>query len=241
MKLKVMMVIIACAIMVANTAHAADKAVTNEAELSYLDTKGNTETITFKAKNTLNWAISDKTDLAWEVGGLYGESDGDKNAEKYNTELKGSYAFTKAFYGSLVGGWLKDEFSGIDSKYYVGPACGYKILAGPKHKLTAEAGVDYVAEEYTDDTDEDFFQGKIVGKYAWAFTEKNKLTQKVKYAVDFEDGDNYQVDSETAVVCALNSSMSLKASYEVKYNNAPVPDTLDNTDTTISTTLIINY
>ena len=241
MKEKILILIALCIVGFVLPAYAEDKAITNEAELSYLDTKGNTETITFKAKNTLNWAITDKTDLIWELGGLYGENDGDKNAEKYNTEVKGNYAFTKKFYGSLIGGWLKDEFAGIDAKYYMGPSCGYKILAGPKHKLTAEAGVDYVAEEYTDDTDEDFFQGKVEGKYAWVFSEKNKFTQKVKYAVDFEDGDNYQVDSETALVCALNSSMSLKAAYEVKYNNAPVPDTLDNTDTTISTTLIINY
>ena len=43
------------------------------------------------------------------------------------------------------------EFAGIDNRYYVDPVVGYKFLTGPKHFLKAEAGADYVKEEYVDD------------------------------------------------------------------------------------------
>lgn len=221
--------------------HAEDKTVKNEAELSYVDTSGNTETTTLKAKNTLTWAATEKLNVLWLISALYGESDDVRNAEQYATELRADYLLTEHFYSSLLAGWLQDKFAGIENKYYVGPACGYIFLNGPKHFFKSEVGVNYVDEEYIDDTTEDFFQGNALAQYEYAFTEKNKFTQTVKYAVDLEDGEEYQANSETALVCSLTDMVSLKTAYEVKYVNHPVPRSLDRTDTIFSTTLIINY
>lgn len=234
-------IILVITIMAALPVFAGDKPIKNEAELSYLETKGNTETISFNAKNTLTWAVNDKMNVIWQLAGLYSESDKTKNGEKYSTELRGDYLLTEKFYSSFIGGALKDEFAGVDAKYYVGPACGYKILNGPNHTFITEAGVDYVMEEYVDETDEDFFQGRVLARYEFAFQKKNKFFQTVEYLINFEESDDYQVKSETAVVYSFNDSVSLKTSYEVKYDHLPVPETLDDTDTTLSTTLIVNY
>lgn len=218
-----------------------DKPLSNETELSYINTNGNTETTTLKAKNTLKWQATEQLGVLWLASALYGESDDVRNAEQYATELRTNYLLTEKFYTSLLGGWMQDKFAGIDDKYYVGLACGYFVFDGPKHFLNFEAGARYVDEEYIDDTYEEFAQGNILGRYEYAFTEKNKFTQTVNYAIDFEEGKSYEVESETAVVCALTDIISLKAAYEVKYVNRPVPSTLDRTDTIFSTSIIINY
>lgn len=241
MKVNAVWILVLFTMVMAAPLYAEDKAIKNEAELSYLDTSGNTETTTFKAKNALTWNASAKAKLIWLVSGLYGESDGVKNAEQYATELRGDYLVTERFYASLIAGWLQDEFAGLENKYYAGPAAGYIFLNGPKHFLKSELEVDYVKEEYVDNTDENYMRGSVLAQYDYAFTDKNKFSQTVKYGVDLEDGDKYEAKSITALICAINSSMSLKASYEVNYVNQPVPDTLDRTDKIFSTTLIINY
>ena len=225
----------------APVAQAEEKRWSDEAELSFVDTGGNTDVTTLSAKNLLKYQFSEKLQGAWKLGALYGEADGEKNAESYFTELRLDYLFTKRFYSFAIGGWLQDEFAGIDSRYYVGPGVGYKFLTGPKHFLVGEAGLNYVNEEYTDDTDKDYLGGRAFAEYEYAFTEKNRFSQSVEFLYDFSDSDNYNVNSETAVISALNDFLSLKASYTIKYDNQPVPSTLEETDTVLAITLVVNF
>ncbi len=87
----------------------------------------------------------------------------------------------------------------------------------------------------------DYLGGRAFASYEYAFTEKNKFSQSVEYLYDFEDGDNYNVLSETGLISALSDYLSLKASYVVKYDNEPVPSTLKETDTILSVTLVVNF
>ena len=222
-------------------AHAEEKRWSDEAELSFVDTGGNSDVVSLSAKNLLKYKFTNKLAGSWKVGTLYGESDGEKNAERYFTELRLDYAFTNRLYTFGIGGWLKDEFAGFDTRYYVGPGIGYKFLAGPKHLLVGEAGANYAREEYTDNTDQDYLEGRVFGKYEYAFTEKNRFSQSLEFLYNFDDSDNYKVNSVTALISALNSHLALKASYEVQYNNQPVPETLKETDTILGMTLVVDF
>jgi putative salt-induced outer membrane protein len=220
---------------------ATEKRWSDEAELSFVDTGGNTDVVSLSAKNLLKYTFTDKLEGAWKLGALYGETDGEKNAESYFTELRLDYLFTERFYSYASGGWVQDKFAGIDARYYLGPGVGYKFLAGPKHFFLGEAGLNYVTEEYTDDTDQDYLQGRAFAKYEYAFTEKNRFSQSLEYLYDFDDSENYNVNSETALISALSDYLSLKASYVVKYDNKPVPETLKDTDTILGVTLVVNF
>ena len=136
---------------------------------------------------------------------------------------------------------MKDEFAGIDSQYYLGPGVGYQFLAGPKHYLVGEAGFNYVKEEYIDNTDKDYLEGRAFAKYEYAFTEKNRFSQSLEFLYDFDDSDNYNVNSETALISALSDYLSLKASYVIKYDHKPVPSTLEDTDTILAVALVVNF
>ena len=212
----------------------------DQAELSYVETGGNTDVTTLSGKNHLKYKFTDRLEGGWEIGALYGETDGEATAERYFTELRLDYAFTERFYAYGIGGWLRDTYAGFDSRYYVGPGIGYKVLNGPKHFLAGEAGVNYAREEYADETNRDFAEGRVFGKYEFAFTEKNKFSQSVEFLNDLDNSDNYKVNSVTALTSALNSYLSLKASYEVKYQNQPVPSTLDKTDTVLGIALVVS-
>jgi putative salt-induced outer membrane protein len=219
---------------------AEDKKWQDEAELSYVQTGGNTDVISLAAKNMLGYQFTDRLAGNWDLSALYGETDGDKTAERYATELRLDYGFTERVYVAGRGGWLQDEFAGIEQRLYLGPALGYKFILGPKHFLSAETGLDYVTEEYTNGDDAEFMRGRAFGLYEYLLTEKSKFSQSLEYLHDFDDADNYNVNSVTALITSLSDTFSIKTSYEVHYDNEPVPDDLEETDTILSVALVVN-
>lgn len=212
----------------------------DEAELSFVDTSGNTDVTTLSAKNTLKYPLSPRLAGTWKLGALYGRSEGVRNAESYATELRGDYSFTKRAYSFANAGWIKDRFAGIDARYYVGAGAGYNLLAGPKQFLAGEAGLTVTREENTDGADRDFLGGRLYAKYEYRFTEKNRFSQSLEGLLDFDESDNWNVNSETALVSAMNSFLLLKASYTVKYDNDPVPG-LKETDTVLAVALVVSF
>ncbi len=224
-----------------SSVRAEEKKWSDEAELSFVDAGGNTETTTLSAKNHLKYLFTEQLEGEWKLSALYGQTGGEKNAENYSTNLRMNYLFTKRFYAAGNVGWEKDEFAGIDNRYYLGPSVGYKFLTGPKHLLLGETGLDYVKEEYTDNTDNNFIRGRIYGQYVYAFSEKTKLKKTLEFLYDFNDSQNFNINSETSLTTLLSDQFSLKTSYEVKYDNDPTPETLHETDTILSVALVVNF
>lgn len=212
----------------------------DEAELSYVNTSGNSETSTFAGKNTLKIRFTDQVEGEWIVAALRSEDDGEKTAERYSTSLKVDYLFTEQFYAGLGAGWLRDEFAGFNNRYYAGPFTGYKFFTGPSHFLKGELGLNYTKEEYIDKSDEGFLEGRAYGLYEYAFTKATKFSQSAEYLQDFNDGHNYKAISISAVTAAITEVFSIKTSYEIRYVNRPVPDTLEKTDRILTVALVAN-
>jgi putative salt-induced outer membrane protein len=226
---------------VVSAAYAEEKKWADEAELSFVSTGGNTEIVSLSGKNLLKYTFTDKLLGTWRLGALYGETDNVKTAERYFTDLRLNYLFSDKIYFFGMGGWLQDKFTGIESRYFIGPGAGYRFFTGPKHFLDAEAGINFVTEDYTNNTEEDFLEGRLYGLYQYLFSEKNKFSQSLEFLYDFDDSDNYGINSETAFITALSNYLSLKTSYEIRHDNKPVPATLKETDTILSVTLVVNF
>lgn len=218
-----------------------EKAWKDQAEFSYVDMTGNTETTSLAGKNLLAYRFTPRATVSWKVGALYSEDGGETTAESYSTELRLDWMRTARTYYYALGGWNKDRFAGIDRRYYAGGGAGRKFLDGPKHFLAGEAGLNYTREEYIDGSDSGFLTGRAFGKYEYAFTEKNRFLQSLEFLYDFSDSAHYRLNSETAVVSALTDVFSLKAGYNVRYDHRPVPADLEHTDTMMSVALVANF
>jgi putative salt-induced outer membrane protein len=221
----------------------AEKRFSNEFSFSLVNTTGNSDTLALAGINEMKYKFTDKWSASWVVGALYSESDGDKDAERYFTDLRADYAFTDRWYAYGLGSWLRDEFAGFDNRVSIGPGVGYKFLIGPKHFLLSEGGLNYAYEDYTDpdEDNEQFLEGRLFGKYEWAFTEKTKFSQSLEYLQGFNDGSMWKLNSETALVTLITDILALKVSYSIFYNNDPRPSDLDDTDTILATSLVITY
>jgi putative salt-induced outer membrane protein len=218
-----------------------EKRLRDQAELSFVSTGGNTEVTTFSLKNTLRYGFTERFSVTWDAAALYGKSDGEKNAERYATELRLDYALSERFYAFGNAGWRRDRFAGLEDRYVSGAGGGYRILPGPRHFLDGEIGLTYIVDRYTTGERQDFPSGRVFTRYLFAFTERSRFSQTVEFLHDFGDPENYNINTETAVTAALNSYLSLKMSYSVRYDNVPVPETLRRTDSAVSAALVFNY
>jgi putative salt-induced outer membrane protein len=213
----------------------------DQAELSFVNTTGNTRATTLAGKNVLSHVFSPKLKGSWKLGALYGEEDGRKAAERYETELRADHLLTERNYAYALAGWNRDRFAGIDQRYYGGAGLGRNVLVGPKHFLSAEAGLNGTREEYIDGSSSDFLTGRAFAKYEYAFTAKSRFTQSLEFLYDFSDASHYKGNSETAVVASLADIFSVKAAYTVRYDHKPVPADLKRTDTLMSVALVANF
>ena len=210
------------------------------AEVSYIDTRGNTDQKTFVANNTLKYLPTEKITGTWKLNLLVGEADHERTAERYNTHFQLDYKFSKSVYSLGVFNWLRDEFAGVDARYYMGAGLGTHILAGPKHNLSVEGAWTYTVEKLSDGTDDEFPGGRLFAEYEYLFNAKNKFLQTVEWLIDFDDLDNDIIMTETAVISTLNSFLSLKASYLIHHDNKPASNATE-TDTVLSVALIVNF
>jgi len=217
------------------------KALSDEGEVSYVQTDGNTKVTSLAAKNLAKYKFTERLLGSWKVGAVTAETSNVKTAESYNTDLKLDYQNTLRLYSFVNAGWEQNKFAGVDEHVYGGAGLGYKFLDGPANFLVGELGVMYVTDKYVDLAKDDYAGGRAFAKYIYAFTEKNKFSQSLEYLNSFDDSENYKVNSETAVISALNSIFSLKAAYVVNYTNAPIPATLKKKDSITTVALVVNY
>lgn len=213
----------------------------DEAEFSYVKTNGNSDVTTLSFKNLFKYQFNERLESKWKLGALYGESDGIRSAESYMTELRADYKLDKKLYAYGLAGYLTDEFAGFDERFYGGIGAGYKFIDGPKHFFSSELGLNYSLENYTDGTDSDFIDGRAFVLYEYAINEKSQFSQGIEYLYDFDNNDNYRINSDTSLKVQINTALSLKVGYEVRYDNAPTPATLDDTDTRFYTAIVAGF
>jgi len=213
----------------------------NRAEVSFIQTGGNTDVTTLSLKNLLSYKITDPLSLSAKLEALNSKESGSQTTERYLAELRGDYLFTQRVYGIASATWLRDTFAGIAAHYDGNIGGGYKWMDGPRHILLGEAGATYTYEEYTIDTAENYPGVRLFGKYRFAFTKKNAFSQSVEYLQSLDRTARQVLTSETAVIAALNSIFSLKTSYTVRFHSRPVPADLKKIDTILEVALVASF
>lgn len=216
-----------------------EKKLSDVAELSYVNTGGNTDVTSVSFNNALKYVPSKKASVLWKIGHLQAKTSGAVTARTYSSDLRGDYKLSDKSYTYGIASWLKDKFAGLDSRYSLGAGAGYHLLNGPKHILDGEAGLNWTKEERTDGTDDNYPGGRLFAGYGYNLNDKNKFLQTLEYLHDFDNSDNYLANSETSLISALDGNLSLKTSYVVKYDNKPATGKKD-TDTALTVTLVVN-
>lgn len=223
---------------------------TGEGSVSAGVTTGNTETTDLgigvnMTKDTGTWAYG------VEAVADYGEIDG---AEAKNRWFLGGTVdrqINDRLFGFGRVSYEQDEFSGYDSRAFVGGGLGYDVIVGEKQSWTVRGGpgikIDEIAEIISTDatgatvvtpavTEESF---SVVGSsnYAYAFNDNVKLSNDT--TVLYADVST-QVTNSLALTAALSDALSARISFDVRHDTEP-PLGFEQTDTATRFSLVYGF
>lgn len=218
---------------------AAPKKWKNSAELSYVQTTGNSKTSTVSGKNLLNYDFK-KTAVEIVAGGLGAKNRGIETAEQYNASEKLSLKLVGKNYAFQKTAWDKNRFAGIHNRFDMGLGLGRHFLDAPDDQLFAEAGGGYIFEDRIHTNNQTFGSYRAYAKYIRTLSATANASQDAEYLGNFHDPNGYRINAETAIVTSISTHFSLKASYLWKYVNRPGLD-FHKTDTMTGVALIVNY
>ncbi len=218
---------------------AAPKKWKDAAELSYVQTTGNSKTSTISFKNLYNrdWR---KAALELNAGGLGSKNRGIETAEQYNASEKISLKMPGKNYAFQKTAWEKNRFAGISNRYDMGFGVGRHFLETADDQLSAEAGGGYVFEDRSGAVNRAFGAYRGYGKYIRTLSPTANASQDLEYMGNFNYPAGYRMNAETALVTSISTHFSLKASYQWKYSNSPGA-AFNKTDTMTAMALIVNY
>lgn len=210
------------------------------AELSYVQTSGNSKTSTISGKNlfSYDWA---KAALELGAGGLGTKSRDAVTAEQYNAYEKVSLKLAGKNYAFERAGWDKNRFAGIQDRWDLGLGVGRNFLDTADDKLFAEAGGGYIWEDRLAGTkNQSFGTYRGYAKYIRTLSPTATASQDFEYLGNLKEADGYRMNAETALTASINSHFSLKASHVWKYVNSPAAG-FRKTDEMNSLAIIVNY
>ncbi len=236
------LVVLSLAVVLVGSAVGAEdsgKPWTGSLGLSYLATSGNSDTSSLGIEVAVKrkpapWGI-DISALA-----LRAEKDGVKSAERLLGRARGERALTERWGVFLGASAEKDTFAGLDLRGTLEAGGTYRMLTGPEHELSFDAGATFTREERTSGVNDDFLGGLAGLSYAWIPMEGAKVSERLIVYPNFDESSDWRLVSETALQAALSKRFALKIGYALRYDHEPPPG-FDSTDSATTASLVWSF
>jgi putative salt-induced outer membrane protein len=202
-------------------------------DLGLVAASGNTDLTTFNLGEKLEYAKG-KWTVTQGAKMVYGQTNGVESANEYLVFVRPDYALSARWKGYVLGSWDRNTFIGISTRWQEGLGLSFEAVQGPKHFLALDGGFSFFQQDFTSGLSTSFPTARGQVTYKYAFTPKAYIQEIFVYLPNLEDGDDYRINNELALVAPIAGRLALKASYLLQYQNAPQPGfgTTDNLYTT---------
>ena len=162
------------------------------------------------------------------------ESDGERTENKWLGYMKYDHFLTDKWYLNANTSFESDDFKDINSRTVLGLGPGYQYWQSDLRNLSGELGFAYVAESFSDDTDD-----KDYSAARWAITFDYYLYKKVVQLFHWdegffsiEDSEDIWLRSRTGLRFPLYKGLTWTVQYNLDWDNNPLPGK-EQKDTTL--------
>lgn len=133
--------------------------------------------------------------------------------------------------------FLRDTFAGVEQRHVVEGGFSYAAVDTAQQHLRLDAGLGYLDEHRPADRlqSASFAPGAA---YKWVISPTSEFTYTPRFLLLFTDSEAWKFDQDIAVTAALNTVLSLKLGYTVRYSAKP-PTGFDSTDTILAASLVM--
>ena len=198
-------------------------------DLGYVNASGNTDISTLNIGEDVRWR---RQDWKWTQGFtlVNGSTDGEETANLVTTFLRGDWLTTDrlSVYGLV--NYDRNKFGGISWRFDEGLGLAYQILNTAHQQLDGDLGAQLVQQRSIAGVDDNFAAGRVAATYRLLILEGSYFLEALEYLPSLEDGGNFRVNNETALVAPLARQFALKLSYLVRFNNRPPEPEFDKSD-----------
>jgi putative salt-induced outer membrane protein len=209
------------------------------AEFAFIGTTGNASTQTLGLGGEVivrptRWVVRNKAAF------MRNESESELTAESFQYLFRAERVLSAraSAFGEYT--YFRDEFAGIEHRNAVLGGVSYKLVERAAHLLSVDGGLGYLNEQRLADADVSSATYGLGAAYRWTLSPTAELIDDVRFTGIFDDADDWRVDQTLAIVARLTSLFSLKASYAVRYANAPVAG-FKHTDTNTAVALVAKF
>jgi len=174
------------------------------------------------------------------IEGDFGESEVDSVDETtaQNGKLYAIYKYKfKAGYLYTDNSLFHDDMADIEYRLVLGGGAGYHVLKTEDIKLGLEMGTALIREELTDDTREDDISLRFAARHDQDLGEHSKFWLAMEYLPNVDDTKDYLLNGEAGLEAAVNSSLSLRAVVQDRYDNV-VPEGREENDLAVISSLV---
>lgn len=210
-----------------------------KAELSLVATGGNTDTQTIGAGASLvfrpeGWTTDARTAF------VRSEANDLQTAKSLVADFRQARALTARLEAFGRYGYLSDRFAGIEHRNTVDGGLGYKLLTGPVHLLRVDGGLGYTREARVVGEQLSFALANFGGAYKWQLSKTADITDSAILTLPLSQKDAWRFNNALAAAAALTRVLSLKLSYDSKFNNTPVPG-FEKTDRLMTAAIVVRF
>lgn len=189
-------------------------------DVGYVAVSGNQQLTTFSLGDKATYTRG-RFLFTQQFNAVYSEAQGTATAEFYRVLARTDYALGGPFtvYGTLT--WDRNRFAGIANKYEQQAGLAWKAVANATDNLSIEAGGGLIQQDNLDRSSLSFGSARTAGTWKHQFSARAYFQQYAEYLLNLQNTGDYRLNSESALVAPINSVLSIKLSYLVRYQSLP--------------------
>jgi putative salt-induced outer membrane protein YdiY len=154
----------------------------------------------------------------------YGRTEGITSANRMDGLIKSDYDLTRRFYAYNQAAAGYDEIRKIDWRYEIGPGLGYHVIARTNFLFKTEAGINYQAQTFTDQSRTELFFYRFAEEALWKINSRLTVDEKFEFFPQVEDFlGEYRFRFESNLRYALLNNLFLTLTVLDQYDTEPAP------------------
>lgn len=212
---------------------------TGKAEVSYVSTGGNAETITAKVGAEAQYRSGDWATVL-RAAFLTNTTEVRGRNRRVDALVRGSRRVGPRLevFGQI--GYLKNTFAGIRDSVYPLGGVAYAVIDTRPHSLTTRVGLGYGQESRLRTASVNFATADAETAYRWAMTKTTEFRQDTSFTSNLSQSADWRMANVTSLAAGLNSLLSLKVSHTLNYLNQPV-EGFERVDTVTAAALVATF
>lgn len=217
------------------------KPVTGTAQVSFLQTRGNTDTSVFG----LGAEIKYKGASPWSVGakGFFnrGSVNGNENLKNLAAAARAGRSLDSRTDLFLEAAYAEDEYAGIDHRVAGELGVARKLTVDGPHLFSLEVGFGLAHEvRLPGKIAQDFGFGRGGLAYKWLISKTADFQNQDNYIANLKQSSDWRFTNVAALTAAIGGKFSLKLIHTVNHLNTPPPGK-KKTDTIIAAALVAKF